>query len=62
MTIGMRIEKCTAFVLPICDLSDFQGFLRKSGIEVKTLAAIDFPCVVGKIEYDYCGGCIRGFG
>jgi hypothetical protein len=50
-------EKCTGFVLPTSDLSDFQCLLRKSAIGVKTRAAIDFSCVVGKVEYDHRGGC-----
>jgi hypothetical protein len=49
-------RKCTRFVLPISDLSDFRCLLRKA-IGVKTRAAIDFPSVVRKVEYDHRGGC-----
>lgn len=50
-------EKCTAFVLPICDLSGFQRFLRKLVAVFKTRVTVDFPCISGKIEYDSSSGC-----
>jgi hypothetical protein len=50
MTPQSAPKKCTAFVLPTCDLSDFQRFLRKLVTEVKTRVSIDFSCILVKIE------------
>jgi hypothetical protein len=55
-------KKCTAFVLPICDLSGFQRFPRKLVIEVEPGITVDFPCISGEIRYDSVSGWHLGVG
>lgn len=43
-TADLRFERLSAF------LAEFSN-------RVRTRVAIDFPCIVGKIEYDDFGGC-----
>ncbi len=53
---SFELEKCTAFVLPICEWRGFLRLLRKIGNIVKTRVSIGFACILEKFKYDCFGG------
>src|SRR5450631_4210325 len=53
---NFELEKCTAFVLPNCDLGVFQRLFRKIGNMVRARVNTGFACILEKFEYDCFGG------